>query len=474
MRQLNPIDATFLLNDTERSPSNASSIWVYQRKPRQRKPGFNEVFAHIRRCGSLLAPFRMKLAHVPAGLDRPWWVEDDRFDLRYHARSVALPQPGNWDAFRRLVSDLHAAPLDLARPLWELYVIEGLDEIAGLQPNAFAVLLKAHHAAMDGKASLAITKVLHDAGSAASGNESGWAATQPPPSSLNLLGRGTVNLALKPLRSLQALAGLAPGLSRQLLHRERRRGSSGLVPRTRFNGEIGAGRIIDTCFVELDKLKRIRRRVHGATLNDVALTVFGGALRRYLALHSELPEAPLRAMTPVALRSEAGREEIGNNITGMVVTMASDIEDPLERLAVIAADSEASKRSMHLLGMDAVGDLLDAIPAPLMATGMKLARQFGRLGLTGTINTVVSNAAGSRETQELLGAPMVLSTGAGPLMDGIGLLNYMTSYADTAAFGYTACSKMMPDSERYTQCINESIDDAWKRAVADEGTGPQA
>jgi WS/DGAT/MGAT family acyltransferase len=230
------------------------------------------------------------------------------------------------------------------------------------------------------------------------------------------------------------------------------------VPTTRFNAPITPQRVLDTCFVELDALKAARKAVEGATVNDVALTIFGGALRTYLGEIGELPTASLRAMTPVALRTAAGGNEIGNRLSAMVVSLASDVEDPLARLEAVTASTRAAKATAEAMGPSDMSELLGFVPTAMISPGARLASRMSRLGLPGPFNTVVSNVAGSPEVLYLAGAKLVRSTGGGPVVDGLGLINYMTSYAGTAAFGFTACREQLPDPERYTDAILRAFD----------------
>jgi WS/DGAT/MGAT family acyltransferase len=257
------------------------------------------------------------------------------------------------------------------------------------------------------------------------------------------------------MRTARRIARLAPGVTRAARTASP---SFATAPTTRFNAPITPHRVLDTCFVDLDALKRIRYGVDGATVNDVALTIFGGALRAYLGEIGELPTAPLRAMTPVALRAKAGGNEIGNRLSAMVVSLASDVEDPLARLGVVAAGTRAAKDAAEAIGPAEMGDVLGLVPTAMIAPGARLASRMSRFGLPGAFNTVVSNVAGSPEVLYLAGARMIRSTGGGPVVDGLGLINYVTSYAGTAAFGFTACREQMPDPERYRGAILRSFD----------------
>lgn len=466
MKQLGLVDAAFLYAESPHSPVNATTIWVYS--PAQSRSGqisFERLLNHVGAFVGRIPPLHKKVMHVPVDLDLPWWADDHDFELEYHVRHIALPAPGDWRQFCIQAARIHARPLDLTRPLWELYLVEGLDHVDRLPRGSFALILKVHHAAIDGKASMAIAQALHSA------SPSNWKAQtasdrflEPVPARWQLLAKAAMNGALRPMQAAKALTGLLPGLRRLRSSPRADNASSATTPATRFSGAISPHRVIDTRFVDLDELKRIRKSVAGATINDVVLAVFGGALRSYLVGRGELPTEALRAMTPVALRANAAENDIGNQISAMVVSLATDVEDPLERLTLISAGTQSAKHSAEALGETGIGDFLAFVPAVLMAPGIRLTERLGRLGVSSGFNTVVSNVAGSKDPLYLFGCRMERSTGAGPLIDGLGLLNYVTSYAGTAGFGFTACRAMMPDPDFYSACIFDAFAAMSRRA----------
>jgi len=459
MKQLGTFDAACLYFDKLHAPINASTIWIYQR-PRTRggKSGFKEIFDHIASQIQYLPLLRKKVIRAPGDIDLPWWIDDPRFDLEYHIRHIALPGPGNWQQFCDEVAVLHSRPLDLNRPLWELYVIDGLDTVEGIAPGAFALVFKAHHAAVDGKAIMAITEVLHS--DAPSGKKMDFSqATSVDDQLLKgiILARGMFGAAMQPLRATRAFTKLAPAVVRLLRSARSSGEKSPPAPSTRFGGAIDSSRVLDTRFYDIDILKKMRSIVPGATLNDVSLAIFGGALRRYLMKHGELPEAPLRAVTPVALRQTASTDSIGNQISLMVVSLATDLAEPRQRLATVCEDTQRAKRSAATLGAATPLDVLDLVPTGLMAPGIRLGGLLTGHGLNIGINTIVSNVAGPGKPLSLNGCRLVSLTGAGPIVDGLGLINYVTSYMGKMGFGFTSCRRMMPDPGYYSECIDESF-----------------
>lgn len=348
----------------------------------------------------------------------------------------------------------------MSRPLWEMYIVEGLDAVDGVPPGAFAMVLKIHHAAVDGKSGVEMITAIH--------TQTPDADDPPPPSTRwrperdpspwELLGRAGINTATIPTRGMRLAGRLVPGLGRAVaVQRRQPSTAAGAAPVTRFNGPIGAHRVVDGCYFALADVKTMRRAVDGATVNDVALSVLGGALRSYLDAAGDLPSAPLRAMTPVSVRTEAERADLGNQVSAMIVSLATDVADPLDRLAAVTASTVASKEFTQAIGARNLTDISQFAPGLLIGVGARLAGQFARR--IGVINTVVTNVPGPHEPLYFPGAEMVRSFGAGPVADGMGLFNIVSSYVDQFMLMFTADRGMMPDPARYADCIRSSFDE---------------
>ena len=213
MKQLSGMDASFVYFETPNAPGHIFSVWIYdQSSAPGGKVTFKGILDHVGRRLHVSRTFRQRLVEVPLGLDHPYWIEDPDFDLEYHVRHIALPRPGDWRQFCIQVARLHSRPLDRSRPLWEMYVIEGLDDVAGLPAGSFAIMTKIHHAAIDGVTLLEITSALNDVAPdapepAATGE---WHAERLP-SSLELLSRAAVNTAVRPMRMARLTAAAVPG-----------------------------------------------------------------------------------------------------------------------------------------------------------------------------------------------------------------------------------------------------------------------
>lgn len=459
MQQLSGLDASFIYAERSHAPTHVMSVGIYDQST---APGgqvtFKGILAHLEARLHLARAFRQKLARVPGDLDHPWWVEDGVFDLEYHVRHIALPKPGDWRQFCIQVARLHARPLDLSRPLWEMYVVEGLDAVDGVPPGAFAMVLKIHHAAVDGKSGVEMLTAIHTQ-SPEEGDPppsaTAWAPEQDP-SAWQLVGRAGFNAATVPARGMRLAGRLVPGLGRALAVQRRQPGMTASAPITRFNGPVSAHRVVDGCYFELADVKKMRRTVAGATVNDVALAVLGGALRAYLEDAGELPTEPLRAMTPISVRTEAEKADLGNQVSAMIVSLSTDVADPVQRLAAVSASTVASKELTQAIGARNLTEISQFAPGALIGVGTRLAGRFARR--VGVINTVVTNVPGPRDPLYFVGAEMVRSFGAGPVADGMGLMNIVSSYVDQFMLMFTADREMMPDPAHYAGCINDSFD----------------
>ena len=464
MQQLSGQDASFIYSERPHAPTHVTTIEIYDPST---APGgavtFKGILAFLEARLHLARTFRQKLVRVPLDLDHPYWVEDGEFDLEYHVRHIALPKPGDWRQFCIQAARLHARPLDLSKPLWELYVIEGLDNVEGIPKGAFAFVLKVHHAAIDGKSGVEMLTAIH--------TQSPDLSDPPPPATpwrpetdptpFDLLARASVNAWRTPVRAVRVAGRLVPGLGRAAATIRRSEGaaSTDLAPGTRFNGPVTGHRVLDARTFPFAALKPIRELVDGATVNDVALAVLGGALRSYLDFHGELPDSSLRAMTPVSVRVESERANLGNQVSAMLVTLATDVADPVERLAAVQRSTSSSKEVTQAIGARNLTELSQLAPGLLIGVGTRLAARFARRDRSTLINTVVTNVPGPREPLYFAGARSVMSFGAGPVVDGMGLINIVTSYDKQFVLCFTASREMMPDPERYADFIGDSFDE---------------
>jgi diacylglycerol O-acyltransferase len=423
---------------------------------------FTGILAHLESRLDRAPAFRQKLVGLPLGLAVPYWVDDPDFDLEYHVRHIALPKPGDWRQFCIQIARLHSRPLDLTRPPWELTVIEGLDAVEGVPPGSFALSLKVHHSVIDGETGVQLLNVLHDSSPTAPSEATSdvWRPEQAP--GMGSLARFALrNAVAYPLRAARLAGRHVPreikAIAPTVLQRDRSpRGSSQLtVPKSRFNQPVSQHRVFDSAYCDFEVMRRIKSAVPGATINDVALAIVGGALRRYLTEHDDLPADSLIAICPISLRTP-GDAEGGNLVTTMRQPLRTDLGEPLERLAAIQAVTSVDREARKGVRARALLEVSGLLPGALMGLSARMIDMApDRMPLTA--NAMVTNVPGSRSPLYLCGAEQLHQFGNGPLTHGMGLIHLVGSYKDEFAFSITADRELMPDPAFYRECLVQSI-----------------
>jgi len=464
MHQFNPIDAALLLFERPRTPFHVSMTYVYDPSTCPGKhPSFEDIIEAVRKSLPVAPPFRRKIVRVPLDVDYPYWVEDEDFDLEFHMRHLALPKPGNWKQFQAQVSRLVSRPLDLTRPPWEITVIEGLDAIEGLSPGCFALVLKIHHCAIDGTAGVAMLNALHTdtPRKRIKKQEDNW-QPEAMPTNQWLLRHAWFNSVRHPIAIARLLLSNARALLKAAVSdlRSDDDDEAPEVPLIRLNAPISAHRIFDDVRCSLEDMKRVRRTVEGATINDVCISVVAESMRRYLDSKGELPRNSLVIMVPISTRTpEQGEKAGGNLITLTRVSMHTDIVDPIERLAAITAETREKKAVQKGVVMSVLLDVVHELPGALIGTTWRAITPLMAAGSSrfGVCNTMLSNVPGPQEPIYFLGAKNVLQTGTSPLMDGGGLMHCVGSYMGQMLFTFTACPDLLHDHDFYRDTLEKSV-----------------
>lgn len=456
MRQLTGMDASFLYTETASTPNHISGLYLYDPSS---APGGEVSFSSIlETIGGRLgraASFRQRLVRVPFDLDHPYWVQDAEFDLEFHIREIALPAPGDWRQLCIQTARLHARPLDLSRAPWEITVIRGLDNVDGLSKGSFALMWKTHHAAIDGASGIEILNAVHDLSAEPEPHDErdDW-RPEPIPNPMQLVSRAASNGLRNPMRAQRTLVRMLPALAPMV--RGMRQGTMGAqAPATRFNVPVTGHRVFDATLVPLADVKQMKAAVAGATINDAVLSVIGGALRTYLGDKGELPAESLVTMVPISIRTKQQRGTAGNQVSMMAARLATDVDDPLERLAAVHRSTSESKALTEAIGARTLAELSELTPGLLVGIGSRAAaRNTGRM----PFNTTITNVPGSPVPLYFCGARMEQMYGLGPILNGAGLFHVVGSYERNIAISFTACRELIPDPAFYTSCINESLD----------------
>ena len=470
VQQLSWTDDMMLRAETPATPLQIQMLLIYDPSTAPgRKVTFKGILEELDARLHLADVFRRRLTELPGGLHRPYWVDDPSFDLEYHVRHIGLPQPGDWRQLCIQVARLHARQIDLRRPPWEITVIEGLNSVPGVPEGSFAMALKLHHCAVDGMASVQMIAALHDLAADSprpAGPDGPW-RPGPLPSTADLLARTAINAALHPLRAGTVLVSSAPkavrglaGLPGKLVGGVASRVAGGSVssfpPKTRFNQTVSPHRVFEARFHYLADFKRIKACVPGSTVNDVALAYVGGALRKYLNGHGELPDESLVAACPISLREAGDESSRGNMLFGRLQTLGTDIADPLERLAAIAEASAGSRSGSDQSIRTQLVDLIGTVPTSLVGMTAKAASVLPFSGPT-IANTTVTNVPGPTEPIFFSGARLVRAAGLGPLVAGLNLIHVVASYNGTLSISATADRDALPDPATYAECMERAF-----------------
>ncbi len=470
MKALSGVDATFLHLETASTPMHIASLSLFDLPAGYRRDFFAEVRRALAKRLDRVPIFHRKLAPMPLQFANPMWVEDDAVDLDHHVRRVTLPPPGSFEQLEDCAATLHAQPLDRSRPLWELTVIDGLAS------GQVGYYIKGHHAALDGQAGVLLARTLFDLSprpAAVRRAEEAPPGAAEHPGALDLAAaalRHDAGQYIKLVRHLpdvmRTLAGMV-GPSEPAA-KGRRPGAQPLAfgPHTALNVQITADRGFAALSLPLDDLKSIAH-AHDVTLNDVVLALRSGALRRYLADRGGVPRQSLTAAMPISLR-EAGDAEYTIRATMPLVSLHSQIADPLRRLSAIHASAGAVKTMVHRAKAVVPLDF-PSIGAPWLLHG--LAELYGRARIGELVpplaNVVISNIHGPDVPLYAAGARM---SGYWPMSivdHGLGLNITVMSYAGAMGFGFTTARAAVPDPRRLIAALlaaHEELKAKTKRA----------
>ncbi|MDM0047410.1 wax ester/triacylglycerol synthase family O-acyltransferase [Variovorax sp. J22R115] len=471
-------DAMFLHVEQPHAASHGTMVYIYDQSTLGGKTlGFREIVHHIESRLDASPVLRRRIVQVPFNLGYPFWVDDELFDIDFHVRHFALPKPGDWRQFCIQVSRIHARAIDLSRAPWEMYVIEGLDNIEGIPKGSFAVLSKIHHAAMDGMAAVELTWALHEIQRAAGGREPVVDPAQPVPPQgaslkwLDLMNRAFGDNIMAMSRMAAPLAQVLPRIAmsrlRSLMEPEGRADLT--APQTRFNTDVVASRVWNSVTFDLAEVKQIKSVVPGATVNDALIAVIGGAMRRYLDSKGELPDRSLLTLAPVNTRQEGTEETAsGNNVSMLRFPMGTDIADPIARLEAVRGATAESKEMQKAIGAKQLTDIQKFAPPATLGLAGRLAAMTGSGGKGPLVlhNCLVTNVPGPNAPLYMLGAKLIHWGGVGPVTDGMSLIWNPTSYCGKVFISLTSSPNVVPDPEFLADCLRESFEETKAAAAA--------
>ncbi len=450
MNHLSGVDATFLHLESPEMPMHVGALNVMDLPEGYQGDFYEDAKAYLTQRLHLADVFTRKLALMPFDLSNPVWVEDEDIDMDYHVRHVTLPAPGSNRQLQQYVARLHSSLLDRSRPLWEFFIIDGL------KSGQVALYTKVHHAGIDGQAGVALGKAILDL------EPTGRVIKPPRPRArrnqyqlgiAELLGAAISNTFQQYVKLIKAVPTIARTAKNVLVPAKGENGKRNwllpknlqlFAPRTSLNVAITNQRSFAGRTVPLAEVKQIAKLV-GVSLNDVVMGTVAGGLREYFRHHNELPAKPLSAAVPVSLR-EAGDETANNQVSMVIMSLATDIKDPLERLRKINESSTSSKAMMGRVRA-AIPTDFPMLAAPWLMSG--LASLFGRSRLANVLpplaNVVISNVAGIPVQLYFAGAKIVSYYPVSIPAHSMALNVTVQSYNGRLDYGLIACRRALPD-----------------------------
>jgi diacylglycerol O-acyltransferase / wax synthase len=417
-------------------------------------PSYDKLIRHVEKRLLLVPRFRQRIVRIPLGIENPVWGDDPQFDVRRHVRHLSVPRPGRLDQLRDLVGRILSEPLDMNRPLWQLYLVEGLS-------GRHAYISKTHHALVDGVAAVDVGTILLDTskrGTRVQVPEKPWDPDEPSPTMLlteaasqrvsrplRAAGRAARNAVTMPaqtaarvIRTAEALTGLASGGPR--------------VPRSSLNVRIGRDRRVAWARTDLERLKRARAVAEGSTVNDVVLSVAAGALRRFLEGRGDPVPDYLVALVPVSIRRPNEKGELGNRISTIMVRLPLTVQDPRERLERLRDETRRLKESDNARAASLIIEATGWAPPTLnRVLSSAMARPL-------LFNLVVSNVPGPQQPLYLLGRRIKEIYPFVPLSPQNHALSIgMISYDGLIFFGLAGDHDVVPDLDDLAAAIREAL-----------------
>jgi len=471
MQQVDSEDANFLFMERVESPTHISLFYLYDQSALgDQQVRFTHIREHVKNRLNSAPVFQQKILRTPADIDYPYWVNDDNFDLDFHVRHLALPQPGDWRQFCIQISRLHSRPLDMSRPLWELYVIEGLHHVEGMPPNSFAIYFKVHHCAMDEFTAQELFQSAHThAPNTRQHESSAQHIAHPPrraPQPLEMVLRGLLNnsvrslrLTLKSVSNFRTLSKILTRLSIRIA-RDMAESDAAREQPSRFAQRLSPARVFEGAFYPRAIFDNYLRRVPGATLTHAVLAICGEAMRLYLDRHGEFNDASLQALLEVNVRNAGAHALIGNRIAINQIELHTPVSYPVGRLqAIYTANRELQSIENSELTSFRLRSLYENVPAPLLSWLGRWSNRKNSLNRTvmSAGNLGLAELKGAERPLYLMGARVRGFTSISPLYSGCGLMFCASTYADTVGLTFTSDRLMMPDPEIMRACLDEAV-----------------
>ncbi len=478
MKRIAGKDAVFLWAETPSTHMTIAFVGIFDPSTTPGGPGGpGELFGRFKQLLEerihLIPQFRQRVVNVPFGLDNPYFVDDPDFDIGYHLRRIALPPPGDRLLLQEFVGRLVSRPMDMTKPLWEIYLVEGLED------GHWAYIGKAHHVLVDGVGGNEMLVQLLDLEPeprTVEPPEEPW-SPGPLPSDADLLRHAVVGTARKPMRFAQTVrrsADVAMDFAKWGFRKDD--GDPGLTvlgPRTFLNGPIHPHRQVSLGQFSLEDVKRAKN-ILGCTVNDIVLAVTGRALRAFVTAHGETVDKGMVAAVPISIRpkDDGGETVVDNQVSGMTVPLHDDVEDVVEQLRLISRATKPAKEQLGAVAATLLQDWSEYAPPAVAAQAMRF---YSRAGLARRhppiANVTLSNVPGPPIPLYLAGSQMVAMYPIGPVIHNQRVNITVVSYRDTMFIGAAADREAVPDLDELVEQFDKALADVL--AAAERGSDRQ-
>lgn len=459
--QISGQDATFLYAESPTSPMHVATLIIVEGSLK-----FEDFKAIVASKLHLIPKFRKRLLNVPMNLDYPYWVDDPNFDIDLHINRIRLPEPANWKTLRELTSSIFSNPLDLRRPLWSIDFIEGLDAVSQVPKGSVAIVSKVHHVMIDGASGVGIMSILFDKSADEKEKEIPKPIPfdpEPLPDEITLLIKSSQDFLKNPfkipkLASETALYFLQGKISKQLSPKKTVF-KTFATPNTIFNKNVSPRRTWGTAILSFERINTLRK-IMDVTINDLILTICAGGIRKYLEEREKLPLQPLVANVPISIRGNGENQALNNQISNMLVKIATHIKDPIERLEYIYEQTSLGKKKHKTVGAKSLAQMAEAVPFGLANLAAGIYSKYNiKEFIKPPFNVTITNVPGPQNPLYLRGQKILSIFGLTPVLDGFGLIIAAFSYNGLVSITSTSDAKTMPDADKFSRYIREAANE---------------
>ncbi len=470
MDRMSALDSSFYFAESENTPMHVGSVAIFDGPA----PSYGDVVRLLLSKLPVVPRYRQRVREVPLQLGRPMWVDDPHFQILYHVRHTAVPRPGTDEQLRNLAGRVLGQRLDLSKPLWEIYLVEGLEN------DRWAIISKVHHCMVDGVAGSDLMQLMFDLSPDATHEQPRDWTPQRSPSSAGLVANAVADAVAHPLRQITSTSGFGPGrIAKEVLGSGRTLASTvastlpslakqALTPTARsLNGPIGPHRRWAWTSAEFEEFKEVRTAL-GGTVNDVVLTAISTGFRDLLQGRGELSSDKLvvRTMVPVSVRSDSQRGALNNQVSAVFVDLPVGDPDPRSRLAAIRGQMDEYKQAMQAVDVPSIIAMGDFVAPALLSMGVRAAMSAGQIWC----QAVTTNVPGPRVPLYVLGRRMCSTYAHVPIAGGTRCSIGIFSYLNTMTFGINADFDAFPDIDVLSRGIRRGVEDLLELARSGAGT----